>query len=517
MMPSGLERPPADSTDLSRVERAMASAGTNLVALEQPLVDGLFPAAVLRGRAMVGRPFDPDLVVAGWVGKATRPTGSARYPWSMDPRFARLPAWIPRRETWRPWRPREAAVWEEWVEGRDLFSAGFLTPIELADIIELVSEVAASASPLAGYARQVLDEAGPKLRRDAAAWAQEHHAWFDTWALWAVSRRPRALALLHPFTVATAESYAATAIRTGSVVLGTRHPFHDEPLVSASAQLAAGLLALGYHPSLTGALATWIATQQRADGGFGDADGPSDTLATLVASELLASLDPAFAAEPAAAFLATRQRADGWWTAFGPETTWLTVEVTEALERSRRPFEERFRWPHLAVTDRDRRTGLAWYAYYAELERLFAAVPGLARARTEIAFIDLTGFRSYNNAFGMAAGDRALRLFAEELGAIGGSVAIRDGGDEFLVIGVPSTTGLADRLDTFRALWASRVAEDLGADHVVAPRILVATTRGDALVRAREELGRQIGELKQRAGAIDRLGIQQEIGDVGAR
>ena len=69
-----------------------------------------------------------------------------------------------------------------------------------------------------------------------------------------MARRPGALTLLYPFASAIAGSYAASAQRAGGKVLGTRFPFHDVALVSGSAQLASGLVALGVHPNLTGVL-----------------------------------------------------------------------------------------------------------------------------------------------------------------------------------------------------------------------------------------------------------------------
>ena len=134
-------------------------------------------------------------------------------------------------------------------------------------------------------------------------------------------------------------------------------PFHKEALVSASGQLAAGLVALGVHPNLAGSLTAWVHSQRREDGGWGDADGAPDLLTTLVAAELLAGLDPTYDPRPTTSWFASAQRPDGWWRACGPEATWLTVEILAWLQRADRPFAERFVWPHLAVTNRDRRTG----------------------------------------------------------------------------------------------------------------------------------------------------------------
>ena len=114
---------------------------------------------------------------------------------------------------------------------------------------------------------------------------------------------------------AIAGSYAAAAERAGGHVLGTRFPFHDVPLVSASAQLATGLVALGVHPNLTGILAAWVRDQQHADGGWADGDGAADLLTTFVAAGLLATLDPGYDPSGTAVWFAGHQRPDGWWRA----------------------------------------------------------------------------------------------------------------------------------------------------------------------------------------------------------
>ncbi len=169
-----------------------------------------------------------------------------------------------------------------------------------------------------------------------------------------------------------------------------------------------------------------------------------------------------------AGWLARQQRSDGWWRACGPETTWLSVELLGWLRRASLPFAQRFTWPHLAVTNRDRRTGLPFYGYFADLERLFEAVPGLADAPIDVAFIDLAGFGTFNNAFGMAKGDEVLRSFAQALTHIPESMAIRDGGDEFIVLCTPTGTGLAARMVAFRQL-AADIASSYGRRRTPSP------------------------------------------------
>jgi diguanylate cyclase (GGDEF)-like protein len=499
------------------IERAIAE-GSAAVARTRSDADPLFPVAVLRGRRDLGLDHDPANLLAGWAPGVTRETGAIRYRWGIYPRFAgSFPAWIGPIDDWRPWRAADATAWAERAARPLEDIERLLTPIILTDTLDLLSDVARGPDGSGDLARAFLDEALPKVRRDAAGWVQELRAWADTWALWAMARRPGALTLLYPFAAAIAGSYATSARKAGGKVLGTRFPFHDVPLASGSAQLATGLVALGVHPNLAGVLTAFVRAHQRDDGGWSDGDGPSDELTTFVAAELLAALDPAFELAPTASWFANRQRPDGWWRACGPEATWLTVEVLAWLRRSSRPFSARFTWPHLAVTNRDRRTGLPFYGYFADLERLFEAVPGLAQAPIDVAFIDLAGFGTFNNAFGMAKGDEVLRTFAQALARIPESMAIRDGGDEFIVLGTPTGARLAARMAAFREAWALEYATTYGQG-VVAPRILTATTTGDRIVEARNELGIRIAHLKRDVIEVGPLGIQRDLGAMdGAR
>ncbi len=475
--------------------------------------DPLFPTAILRGRRLVGRPLDERRLLDAWRPLWVRETGAVRYRWAVEPKYAGpLPAWIGPETTWEPTRFGYASALAEDPGRKPAFVARLLTPLVLADMLELLGQAIERGDDASELARAYLDEAMPKVRRDAAGWVQELHAGSDTWALWALARRPKALGALHPFALAIADAYAAAARRAGGHVPGTRYPYHLVPLVSGSAQLAGGLVALGFHPKLVGSLAGWVRAEQREDGGWGDGTDPSDVLTTLVAADLLATLDPAYNPTPTAAWLARAQRPDGWWRGFGPESTWLSVEIAEWLLAAVRPFAERFRWPHLALTNRDRRTGLPFYAYFSDLERLFAEMPGLGTCEVEVAFLDLAGFGVFNNAFGMARGDEALRAFAQALDAIPGSIAIRDGGDEFIVVGTPTATGLPERLAAFRATWSRTFAETFGEAGIVAPRVLTAVVPGRSLVQARNTLGLEIGALKGRYPSVDRGGIQVDLG-----
>ena len=128
------------------------------------------------------------------------------------------------------------------------------------------------------------------------------------------------------------------------------------------------------------------------------------------------------------------------------------------------------------------------------------ALEGFSRASTEIAFIDLAGFREFNNRFGQDSGDAVLGAFATELARLPAVRAIRDGGDEFLVIGAPTREGLRGDLDAFRRRWPGAFGDRFGREvPTVAPRILVSSTPCSALLATREALGRRIGELKKRS------------------
>jgi diguanylate cyclase (GGDEF)-like protein len=69
---------------------------------------------------------------------------------------------------------------------------------------------------------------------------------------------------------------------------------------------------------------------------------------------------------------------------------------------------------------------------------LFAAVSELAASRVDVAFLDLAGFRAFNNAHGQDAGDAVLAELAAALREIPSAAVVRDGGDEFLVVGAPT-------------------------------------------------------------------------------
>jgi GGDEF domain-containing protein len=453
--------------------------------------DGLFAASI----ALAGAAHDtgPALaLIEDWSAREPggNPAGIRRYPWPISSRFTLLSPCAPPQATWRAWRPSEEVV----RSGNPVaFESRLLLPPILADSCELLELLAAGHDA----ARSVRDRVVPVMRRDLAHDALGDHAWGDTWALWNLARRPRALGRLHPFALALADTYAARAVADGGVGRGSRFPFHNRPMVSVSAQLATGLLALGVHPGLAGQLAAWVGDQEASDGSFADAQEPPDPLTTLVAADLLLGLDPGWDPAPTVRWLDDRRRSDGTVVAYGPEVAWLTLAVDELAERARRPFAARFRWPQLSVVHLDRRTMLPFLSYLEDLAGLFAAVPSLKRHQVELAFLDLAGFGAWNNLFGMARGDEVLQFLASELQGIPDALAIRDGGDEFVVLGAPGRTGLASTMDAFRVSFPRRFAARFGSGAPpVALRVVTTTVDGACLVAGRDCLGVAISALK---------------------
>jgi GGDEF domain-containing protein len=455
-----------------------------------------YAASILRARRSRGAGGDVRALLAYW--DSVHPgseVGTTRYRWLVSHRHVEIPRWAGSPQQWTPWRPAEQAVMGDPFD----FELRLSIPTIVTDCGELLAELAdGTDDALAARARARLAEAEPVMRREFAKFVMADHIWSDTFALWCLAQRPRLFERLHPLAFAIATCYSATAIERGGRVRGTRFPFHEVPLVSASAQLASALLSLGEDLPLVASLVEFVERERRPSGGWGDGPGPDDVLTTLVAFDLLLHIDPTFDPAPTIGFLSGRQEESGVWRCYGPEVPWLTATIADALASAQRTFADRYRWPHTRG-NRDHKTRLPSYAWFELLSRLFATLPGLATAETDVAFLDLAGFRAFNNARGQEAGDTVLAAFAAELARLDGATAIRDGGDEFLVLGAPTRTGLARDLNTFRHAWAGVFRDRFGtATDVVTARILVRRTRGIELRQARETLGRAIGLLKDR-------------------
>jgi GGDEF domain-containing protein len=237
-----------------------------------------------------------------------------------------------------------------------------------------------------------------------------------------------------------------------------------------------------------------------------------DVLTTYVAFDLVARLDPTFDARKAARALAAFRGDDGLFRALGPEAAWLTKGIACLLEASSEPFPMRFRWPHVPTLARDRKTGLPFYAYFDDLCRLFGEIGGLRESKLELGFLDLAGFRAFNNRYGQDMGDEVLKALAETLGSLASSRAVRDGGDEFLIVGTPTHAGLDSDLRALFREWPERFRRRFGSDAPpVAARVIVGEARGRELGPLRETLGRALGELKLRYESVPSDGLIERL------
>jgi GGDEF domain-containing protein len=294
--------------------------------------------------------------------------------------------------------------------------------------------------------------------------------------------------------VALATVYASDAEQG---VRGLQYPFAGVTLASASAHVARAVWTVGVEATGLPALVAAARRGQRPDGGFGDGAQPSDVLTTVACAELLGRVDPGFDLEAPARWLADQQGGDGLLRVFGPDGAWLTGVAMDLWEDAQRGFSARFLWPQALPAARDRKTGLPFYAWFDDLATTLGALPGLSSAPLELAFLDLAGFRAFNNAYGQALGDRVLQAFAEHLQALPEARVVRDGGDELLVLGAPGRASLRASLDAHRVAWPSRFRAVFGDEAPpVAPRIVVARTVGGALRACREALGRAVGVFK---------------------
>lgn len=434
---------------------------------------------------------------------------ASRYRWELSHRVGvPRPAYGGDPASWRDFRGSRRGEADPFdVEER------LLLPIVLSENAELLLELVEHPQ-LGERASALLRETARLLRRDFARHVQMLEPWEDTFALWCLARQPHALALLHPIAVAIAACYAAEC---NGKVLGVGYPFHQKPLVSASAHLAFALVTLGSDLELAASLTEFVRASRKPCGGWGDG-AEADVLTTLAAADLLSRIDPSFDAAPTIAFFASLERPTGFWGVLGPEAPWLTMQIVLWTAVASRTFGERFRWPHRGQAMRDHKTGLPFFGYFVEIADLLLTVPGLRDAATEIAFIDLVGFRTFNNQFGQAMGDEVLRLFAAHLERLPHTRSIRDGGDEFLVIGAPTASELFATLEQFRKEWPERFVEAFGADvPPVAPRILLGWVPGAELRHAREVLGRRIGELKATPTGSDGSGLLVNVGRLDAR
>ncbi|HEX5589048.1 MAG TPA: diguanylate cyclase [Candidatus Limnocylindrales bacterium] len=493
-VPQPVAAPPAPPSVAAAVRRATDALVTAAPQLD--LRDPMVPTA-LRFARHHGADILPSPILGAWRTRTLSAVAQDREtPWTLGFDGApNSPVYDTPDRTGALWRPRE----RDWLD-RDPtgFSGRLLGPIALAENVDFLASLEADANPaVSRTAAEILREIQPRMEADLADCVVGADPWRDTFALWLVARRPLALARLHPLALAIATRYGTLANRLAGLVCGTRFPFEAVPLTSANAHLGVALWTLDYRPTLLAGITSFVRSRRSPDGGFSDEGQFPDVLTTLAAADLLSTLDPGFDTGPTIGWFARTQEPAGWWRALDPEVPWLTAAIVEWLEGAERPFAERFRWPAYQRVDLDRKTGIPAYVAFDRLARVFEALPGIAAAPVGIAFCDLAGFREFNNAHGQDMGDRALRTFATALSEIDASIAIRDGGDEFLVVGAPARRDLVEDLERFRAAWPARFAGEYGPNAgAVAPRILVTTTNGGSIRDTRERLGQAISSVK---------------------
>jgi GGDEF domain-containing protein len=487
---------------IARARRAIASV--------VPQLGSPFAAAELRVARALGLPAPQnEALLAFWQSRhpGSR-VGDDRYRWEISHKHCHPGSHVLPQQEWRLFRP-------DIDRDGDKVELALSLPVSITEITSLLDEVAEREDDVGASARALLAEAEPLFRRDLALHIAAARPWPDTFALRCLVERPRALVRFGPIALAIATSYAALA--QGGFVVGMRNPYYDKPLASATAQLATGLLHLGVEMPRLASLVRYVRGARRASGAWGDpheiAKLPKDELmTTLACAALLVHIDPSFDPEGAIAWLAEKQEPSGFFCAHGPEVVWLTGEVLDVIAAAARPFPERFTFPHVPAVNLDRKTGLPFFAYFDDLARLFAELPGVAETTTQVAFIDLAGFRAFNNAHGQDTGDAVLAEFAAAIRDVPGARAVRDGGDEFLVVGAPTRTHLARDLDRVRTAWPKRFRERFPGATPVAPRVLVGTTRSAELRACRELLGRSVSAVKERSKSPPPEGVLEELG-----
>jgi GGDEF domain-containing protein len=508
--------PPDDGGGRDR-DHAIRRAGDAILGALDTMnpFDSMLPSALRfaedHGERIVAAP-----LLASWkVRSAGGPDHARRFPWSLG-RDA-LPS---SAATDAPdghgalWRSRE----RDWLDREPTgFADRLVAPIAIAENLEFLHRLTTDQNPqIANTATEILRDIQPLAEGEIADFIRGDDPWRDTFALWQIARRPAALDLLRELALAIAMRSGTLASRLAGLPCGTRFPFEAIPLVSASAHLGLGLWTLGYRPMLLPGLIDFVASREHRSGGWGDDGQPADVLTTLAAAELLGSLDPSFAPAATVDFFVRHQEASGWWRALDPEVPWLTAAISGWLAGADRPFHERFAWPNYARTDLDRKTGIPGFAAFDALDRLFRTLPGIGGAPIEMAFGDLAGFREFNNQCGQDTGDAVLRLFAQHLRSVPAALAIRDGGDEFLVIGAPLRPQLAADIDRCRAAWPAVFRARFGPDApMVVPRFVVGFAPGHRIASLRERLGREIGMTKGEPLDGGGRGLLRIVGEAG--
>lgn len=427
-----------------------------------------------------------------------------RYPWPIstlgeagDPSYD-----IGAHSVW--WRPLEGELRQAL---RRNYGRRLALPGVLATQLDLWSQVSHGGGPHAASAARLLAEVQPTVEHDVSRAIVAIDPWADTLLLWQLADRQGAREVVRGLLFALAIRYGTIAERDGGIVHGIRFPFHRIPLASATAHLALGLWEFGLYPTLVAQQLAFLRSTVR-DGAWADGSQPPDVLTTLAAAEALLRLEPSFDPGPTHRFFADRQEPGGWWRALDPEVPWLTASILEWGRRTELPFADRFRWPQVALWQRDYITGLPTMAFFAGIADAIERASGaLAATSIEVAFCDLAGFRAFNTRYGQAAGDEALREFGSAL-ARTGHLVIRIGGDELFVIGKPTADGVMEpSLAAFLDRWPEEFGTALPGLDGVRPRIILDRGSAGSLRDLHGRLGVTIGELKAATPEIPKRGV----------
>jgi len=472
-----------------------------------------FRPAVLRWAEANGRRVDSlPLIESLEASRIGGRGGARRYRWNFP-----VAEWIDADDR-LGWRPAERESAERDPDGH---AARLWVPPVLAEHVEWldgVGRAAAVPTPVAARARGLLAEARATIEDDLALRVAGGDAWGDTFLLWTFARRPRALTLFPGLVSAIAARYAARAARTSGLVRGRTYPFFDTPIPSATAHLAAAAARTGEGLDLVAPAVDWLRAERRRDGGWGDPRQPTDLLTTLAVAELLGQLDPSF--EPASVLEVMESKVSergGRPELVGPEWPWLGAEILAFAQWSGRPFRERFRWPHVPAWMTEPRFNVPRKEAFGVHAHLFEQLPGLAGLPVEFAFIDLAGFGKWNTDHGMEEGDELLALLVTQLQTIPDSRTIRDGGDEFLVLGAPQADGLQQRLEPVFDRWPG-VSRGRFRDLPVVPlRAVVGHGPAGGLRSLHERLGKAIGDVKHEHPSPPPEGVIVQLGERGAR
>ena len=476
--------------------------------LEQGAATSPFRPAILRWAAANGRPVDPlpmlqaleDSIIGGRGG-------SRRYRWGFP-----VAGWIALDDRLR-WRPAEREIVER--DGASQAARLWVPPVlvEHVEWLDAMGRGGDDPHHAAARARDLLAEALPTVEDDVALRVAGGDAWGDTFLLWVFARRPRALTLVPGLVSAIGARYAARAARTGGLVQGRSYPFFDIPIPSATAHLAAAAARTGEGLEVVARAVSWLRAERRRDGGWGDPGQPTDLLTTLTVAELLGVLDASF--DPASALDVMEQQVrerGGRPELVGPEWPWLAAEILAFAGWSGRPFRERFRWPHVPAWMTEPLFNVPRKEAFGVDARLLVELPGLSALPIECAFIDLAGFGTWNTTHGQDAGDELLALLCAQLRAVPDSRVIRDGGDEFLLLGAPLAEGLQERLLALFARWPEVSRERLPGMPVVPLRAVVGHGPAGELRDLRQRLGKAIGVVKHEHPSPPPEGVVEQLG-----